>query len=245
MGLESYYGIVILAALDSYQTHTHTIHSLLSIHTVCTSVSTCLTHSFTPTCPPHSMVHHLTDQLPPVMVEENAVIVTETAKYVPSPVLSMFTSPHEAGHSTALLGYARLTYRLCSRPYPLSVLPVLCSIDIITAASPTVVVSSLQPHPQWWYHHCSPTHSGGTITAAPPTVVVSSLQPHPQWWYHHCSPTHSGGIITAAPPTVVVPSLQPHPQWWYHHCSPTHSGGTITAAPPTVVISSLQPHPQW
>ena len=25
---------VVLAALDSYQTHTHTIHSLLSIHTV-------------------------------------------------------------------------------------------------------------------------------------------------------------------------------------------------------------------
>ena len=30
--------------------------------------------------PPHSMVHHLTDQLPPVMVDKDAVIVTETAK---------------------------------------------------------------------------------------------------------------------------------------------------------------------
>ena len=97
---------------------------------------------------PHSMVHHLTDQLPPVMVEKDAVIVTETAKYVPSPVLSVFTCPLEAGHSTALLGYARLTYRLCSRPYPLSVVPVICSIDVSSAALPTVVMSSLQPHPQ-------------------------------------------------------------------------------------------------
>ena len=132
--------------------NTHTNHSLLSIHTVCTYVCTSVLNClpFTPSPrPPHSMVHHLTDQLPPVMVDEDAVIVTETAKYVPSPVLSLFTCPHEAGHSTALLGYARLTYRLCSRPYPLSVIPVLCSIDVITAASPTVVMSSLQPHPQW------------------------------------------------------------------------------------------------
>ena len=103
------------------------------------------------------MVHHLTDQLPPVMVDEDAVIVTEAAKYVPSPVLSVFTCPHEAGHSTALLGYAHLTYRVCSRPYPLSVVPVLCNVDF------------------------NPTHSGDIITATPPTVVMSSLQPHPQW----------------------------------------------------------------
>ena len=140
---------VVLAALDSYQTHTH--NPLSAQYTYCMyvrmykCVELSLIHSFA--FPPLSMVHHLTDQLPPVMVEKDAVIVTETAKYAPSPVLSLFPCPHEAGHSTALLGYTRLTYRLCSRP--LSVVPVLCSIDVITAASPTVVMSSLQPHPQW------------------------------------------------------------------------------------------------
>ena len=141
---------VVLAALDSYQTHTHSPLSAQYTYCMykCTSVLNCLPFTSSPH-PPHSMVHHLTDQLPSVMVEKDAVIVTETAKYVPSPVLSLFTCPHEAGHSTALLGYARLTYRLCSRPYPLSVVPVLCSIDVITATPPTVVMSLLQHHLQW------------------------------------------------------------------------------------------------
>ena len=95
-----------------------------------------LIHSFT--SPPLSMVHHLTDQLPPVMVDEDAVIVTETAKYIPSPVLSVFTCPHEASHSMALLGYARLTHRLCSYH-------TLCQSFLFSVA----LMSSPQPHPQW------------------------------------------------------------------------------------------------
>ena len=171
---------VVLAALDSYQTHTH--NPLSAQYTYCMyvriyeCVELSLIHSFT--SPPHSMVHHLTDQLPPVMVDEDAVIVTETAKYIPSPVLSLFTCPHEAGHSMALLGYARLTYRVCSRPYLSSVVPVLCNVDVITAAPPTVVMSSLQPHPQWGCHHCSSTHSDDVITAAPPTHHASAMSCH-------------------------------------------------------------------
>ena len=137
---------VVLAALDSYQTHSQSTLCSVYIHTVCTTslVYVCTSVSnylpFTPSpCPPHSMVHHLTDQLSPVMVDEDAVIVTETAKYVPSPALSVFTGPHEAGHSTALIdcSFDLRTESVADH--------TLCQSFLFSVA----LMSSLQPHPQW------------------------------------------------------------------------------------------------